>query len=254
MRYNVMKKSNEKYLLSCLFALSLIFCLPISAFAARCGFFSVGLSFLMMYIFLSHCVLLIMTIISSIFPRVRLTIIINFLIAILIYYLFRNVISYVSAYTDDPFCFIEIPKKITTIYAWTVINILISFIIPHNSLGKKIENIFDSFMGQDKILSCIKTGNQKELEFLILNGENVNKIMWYGWTPIFHASRYNKKEIVELLISKGADINILDKNGNTALDYAQTDDMKQFLISHGAKSGKELKEESKENLKQEVKQ
>ncbi len=67
----------------------------------------------------------------------------------------------------------------------------------------------------------------------------------------YYAYKGNK-EMIEVLLENGFDINMQDKYGKTALDYAHTEDMKQFLISHGAKSGKELKKNSKENSKKEL--
>lgn len=52
----------------------------------------------------------------------------------------------------------------------------------------------------------------------------------------------NNIEMVKFLIKNGFALNNVDYKGNTTLDYAQTEEMKQLLISHGAKSGKELKE------------
>ena len=48
-----------------------------------------------------------------------------------------------------------------------------------------------------------------------------------------------KKEIVELLIEKGADVNAKDQKGKTPLDtaYGQTADL---LRKHGAKTSEEL--------------
>ena len=47
--------------------------------------------------------------------------------------------------------------------------------------------------------------------------------------------------MLKLLLENNAEVNSTDNRNKTALDYAQTDEIKQLLISHGAKSGKELK-------------
>jgi ankyrin repeat protein len=41
-----------------------------------------------------------------------------------------------------------------------------------------------------------------------------------GMTPLMVAARYNKTEIIKLLLSKGAVLSAKDKNGFTALKYA----------------------------------
>jgi ankyrin repeat protein len=54
------------------------------------------------------------------------------------------------------------------------------------------------------------------------------------------------KEIAELLIAKGADVNAKDDNGATPLDLAvkyQRTEIADLLRKHGGKTGKELKAE-----------
>lgn len=51
-------------------------------------------------------------------------------------------------------------------------------------------------------------------------GENVNAYSG-GMTPLMYAARYNRTEIIKLLIAKGAKIKAKDSRGNTALVHAQ---------------------------------
>ena len=58
-----------------------------------------------------------------------------------------------------------------------------------------------------------------------------------GLTVLHHAVKNGKKEIIELLISNGADINSKDNNGYTPLHYATWNNdcsTLKLLISHGA--------------------
>ncbi len=85
------------------------------------------------------------------------------------------------------------------------------------------------------------TNNQFDIEKMLVKlGAKSN------YAIIFHTNK-NNKEMIEFLLGHGFNINTQDELGNTALDYAHTDEMKQFLISHGAKSGKDLKQELKQN-------
>jgi ankyrin repeat protein len=56
------------------------------------------------------------------------------------------------------------------------------------------------------------------------------------------------KEIVELLIAEGADVNAKVDRGNTPLDWAILNDETEttdLLRKHGGKTGEELKAEGK---------
>ena len=88
------------------------------------------------------------------------------------------------------------------------------------------------------------TFGQKEIaELLIDKGADVNASSG-GETPLHEAALFGHKEIVELLIGKGADLNAKDEDGDTPLDfaYAETADL---LRKHGGKTGEELKAEGK---------
>jgi ankyrin repeat protein len=52
------------------------------------------------------------------------------------------------------------------------------------------------------------------------------------------------KEIAELLIAAGADVNTKDDRGDTPLDWADGETA-DLLRKHGGKTGKELKAEGK---------
>ena len=61
-----------------------------------------------------------------------------------------------------------------------------------------------------------------------------------------YAARNGRKEIVELLIAKGADVNARRMNGRTPLDAAiirNHTETADLLRKHGGKTGEELKVE-----------
>ena len=78
---------------------------------------------------------------------------------------------------------------------------------------------------------------------LIANGADVNAQSEMG-TPLHLASNFGRNEIAKLLISKSADVNALDDDGKTPLDYAEGETI-DLLRKHGGKTGEELKAEGK---------
>ena len=92
-------------------------------------------------------------------------------------------------------------------------------------------------------------GGQKEIaELLIAEGANVNAKDKLGDTSLQVAAYQGHKEIAELLIAKGADVNAKGNNGETPLDLAilvGRDEIADLLRKHGGKTGAELKAEGK---------
>ena len=67
-------------------------------------------------------------------------------------------------------------------------------------------------------------------------------------TPLHETARSGRKEVVELLIANGADVNAKNRNGDTPLDYAITfkrTELADLLRKHGGKTGAELRVEGK---------
>ena len=65
-----------------------------------------------------------------------------------------------------------------------------------------------------------------------------------GKTPLHNATVLGHKEIGELLIAAGADVNAKDEAGGTPLDWADGE-LSDLLRKHGGKTGAELKAEGK---------
>ena len=76
-----------------------------------------------------------------------------------------------------------------------------------------------------------------KLTLHIVEGANVNEETYTDWTPLHWAAYRDHKEIVELLIAEGADVNAKDA-GTTPLDWAVYEDhpeIADLLRKHGAK-------------------
>jgi ankyrin repeat protein len=90
-------------------------------------------------------------------------------------------------------------------------------------------------------------GTKEVTELLIAAGADVNAKGLLGMTPLHDAAQNSPKEIVELLIANGADVNAKADDGKTPLDLAikRNPETANLLRKHGDKTGEELKAEGK---------
>jgi hypothetical protein len=141
-------------------------------------------------------------------------------------------------------------KKILPSLILTIVSgLLILFILFPPNLPPSVPNYVDGNVFCDGVLAKYLSGNPGDDYFFQLAEKivNVNEISENGETALkcvlYSPYEMDKVAIIKLLISKGADVNIKDKEGETALDCVddEDEDIKALLIKHGAKSGKDLK-------------
>ncbi|MFC1781686.1 ankyrin repeat domain-containing protein, partial [Planctomycetota bacterium] len=80
-------------------------------------------------------------------------------------------------------------------------------------------------------------GNKELAELLIDKGADINAKNNWGWTALVWAVSVGRTEVAEFLISKGADVNITDQWGQTTLVIAQqrgNTEIIELLRKHGA--------------------
>jgi len=109
-------------------------------------------------------------------------------------------------------------------------------------------NLKDEFGKQTPLHEAATYGHKEVAELLIAKGADVNAKDDDGVTPLFDAALLGHTAIAELLIEKGADVNAKDMGGKTALDKAIINDetkIADLLRKHGGKTGAELKAEGK---------
>ena len=99
------------------------------------------------------------------------------------------------------------------------------------------------------IHQAVFDGNIEALKSQLAAGTDVDvKGGFADGTPLHYAAANGHKEIAELLITKGADVNAKDEDGGTPLDGAisrnQTE-IADLLRKHGGKRSAELKAEGK---------
>jgi ankyrin repeat protein len=86
-------------------------------------------------------------------------------------------------------------------------------------------------------LAMFSVGHKKMVELLVSKGADVNAKAASGATPLFFAVLRDQKDDAQILIEHGADVNIPDAYGDTILDCAlhlQYGSMIQLLVDHGA--------------------
>jgi len=89
-------------------------------------------------------------------------------------------------------------------------------------------------------------GLKEIVELLLDKGADVNAKEEVGWTPLHYAAAMSHKAIAELLLDKGADVNAKDDGGDTPLDVAMLGNDKEtaeLIRKHGGKTGEKLKAE-----------
>ena len=97
-----------------------------------------------------------------------------------------------------------------------------------------------------------EAGNIESVKQAIADGADVNEKNADGVAPLSNAAYFGHKEVVELLITNGADVNA-KFDGRTPLDFATHPDnpnknkaeIADLLRKHGGKTGEELKAKGK---------
>jgi len=93
--------------------------------------------------------------------------------------------------------------------------------------------------GRTPLHLAVESANRDIIQLLLDKGADINaKDEKSGSTALHYAVRFSKRETAELLIARGADINARDKQGHTPLYVAANHDYKitEFLLSEGADS------------------
>ncbi|RKK66726.1 hypothetical protein BFJ69_g15146 [Fusarium oxysporum] len=90
---------------------------------------------------------------------------------------------------------------------------------------------------EDGLMAAVGKGHVEVVKLLLDKGADVNIPDKDGWTPVFSASWNGYVEVVKLLLDKGADVNIPDKNGWTPVSAASANghvEVVKLLLDKGA--------------------
>ena len=94
------------------------------------------------------------------------------------------------------------------------------------------------------LIEATATGNVEAIKKAIADGADVNVKAVGGGTLLFIAAHEGHREVAELLITEGADVNETNGSGEAPLDYAKGETA-DLLRKHGGKTGEKLKAEGK---------
>ncbi|WP_074408371.1 MULTISPECIES: ankyrin repeat domain-containing protein [Aquimarina] len=75
----------------------------------------------------------------------------------------------------------------------------------------------------------IAKGDYEMVKKMVELGSEVNKFS-EGMTPLMYAARYNRLEIIKLLVANGAKINIKNAKGYNAIKYAELSGAKEAAV------------------------
>ena len=92
------------------------------------------------------------------------------------------------------------------------------------------------------VLSAAEEGDLRKLKAALKSGHSINEHdphVKFGWTPLIAAIYQNNTDVVNFLITAGADLDLGDNQGETPLMWAASRgdedvDIVQDLIAHGA--------------------
>ena len=78
----------------------------------------------------------------------------------------------------------------------------------------------ETFLKVNSFCVSIAKGDIETVKKLIIRGEDVNEKS-NGMTPVMYAAKFNRTEILNLLISQGANLKAKSDKGMTAAKYAE---------------------------------
>jgi ankyrin repeat protein len=94
--------------------------------------------------------------------------------------------------------------------------------------------------GASLLQIALNGGYLKIAEYLIKNRVKLNTKDIVGMTPLHWSAKEGSIKAVKLLVDNGADINAKNSSSRTILDVTISAEVKKYLISMGAKTGKQL--------------
>ena len=100
-----------------------------------------------------------------------------------------------------------------------------------------VEEACNSAVYRTPLISAVEGGYLKVVELLLTKGADIHQAQEEGATPLHIAAQHGRLAIAELLVSKGADVNLAARHGSTTLHIVAQNGhfaIAELLVSHGA--------------------
>ena len=103
--------------------------------------------------------------------------------------------------------------------------------------GKKVDS--KDAAGQTALMYAAGSGRMEVVEYLLSRGADVNAVSgtFGAGTALSYAASANRLEVMEYLIAKGANVNLVSRRGESPLFFAARqghDEAVKFLLENGA--------------------
>ncbi|KKB96644.1 Ankyrin repeats (3 copies) [Candidatus Arcanobacter lacustris] len=112
--------------------------------------------------------------------------------------------------------------NIASLFEFISFKVLTNFI----ELGAAIEMV--DWQGKTCLIKAIESGKIAEVQLLLSRGADVNRTYQYLQTPLHIATQYTNEEIVNLMVSYGADLNAKDLDHKTPFQKISNSSSKKY--------------------------
>tara|TARA_R110002051_G_scaffold11519_1_gene41568 strand:- start:4399 stop:4785 length:387 start_codon:yes stop_codon:yes gene_type:complete len=120
-------------------------------------------------------------------------------------------------------------KAITLLFCASLFTLSSSYASTGNQPNSKESSTVSVNDEISLLCKAVIKGDIDQVRSLIAIGEELNEKS-LGLTPAMYAARYNKAEVMKVLLLNGANLNIKSDQGYTAKDYAKMSNAKDVLV------------------------